>query len=79
MPGALGDVNNDGFINISDAVILKKYLAGYSDIHINVKAANVNKDYDEEQKDLISVGDVIIILKHLAGLDTIKLGEIIPE
>lgn len=79
VPGALGDVNNDGFINISDAVILKKYLAGYSDIHINVKAANVNKDYDEEQKDLISVGDVIIILKHLAGLDTIKLGEVIPE
>lgn len=79
VPGALGDVNNDGFINISDVVVLKKYLAGYSDVHINIKAANVNRDYDKEQKDLISIGDAIIILKHLAGFDTVKLGVVISE
>lgn len=76
IPGALGDVNTDGFINISDAVLLKKYLAGYGDVHINVKAANINKDYDEAQQDLISISDTIIILKYLAGFDTIKLGEV---
>ncbi len=79
VPGALGDVNNDGFINIRDVVVLKRYLAGYSDVHINIKAANVNRDYDNEQKDLISIADAVIILRHLAGFDTIKLGEVLPE
>jgi len=79
VPGALGDVNNDGAINISDVIILKKYLAKCNDININVKAANVNKDYDEQQEDILSVNDVIIILKSLAGLDTIKLGEVLSD
>ena len=71
--GALGDVNNDGFINIRDVCCIKRYLAGYSDVHINIKAANVNRDYDNEQKDLISIADAVIILRHLAGFDTIKV------
>lgn len=73
----LGDVNDDGSVDISDVVMLKKYLANYNNVHINIKAANVNRDYDEAKKDVISISDTIIILQYLAGFNTIKLGEVL--
>ncbi len=59
----IGDVNNDEKIDTQDAVIIKKYLAGYSDLGINEEACDVNNDGE------INSADAVILLKHLAGYD----------
>lgn len=56
-----GDVNNDGTVNIRDAVILKKVLAGMN-IEYNFWNSDVNNDYQ------INSSDAVILLKHLAGM-----------
>lgn len=56
-----GDVNNDGSVNIQDAVILKKVLAGMN-IDYNFWNSDVNNDYQ------ITSSDAVILLKHLAGM-----------
>ncbi len=58
----LGDVNNDGFINIQDAVILKKHLAGVLILNINKTASDINNDGK------IDISDAVVLLKHLAGI-----------
>ncbi len=58
----LGDVNNDGSINIQDAVILKKHLAGGLSLNINKIASDINNDGK------IDISDAVILLKHLAGI-----------
>ncbi len=63
--GKYGDVNGDGEINSSDAVILKKYLA-QMDVFCDKKLADVNHDGD------ITSSDAVILLKYLAGYDVIK-------
>lgn len=57
-----GDINGNGKIDSTDAVAIKKYLAGYSDT-INKKAADVTGDGK------IDVNDAIRLLKYLAGYD----------
>lgn len=57
-----GDINGNGKIDSTDAVAIKKYLAGYSDT-INEKAADVTGDGK------IDVNDAIRLLKYLAGYD----------
>ncbi len=59
----IGDANNDEKIDTQDAVLLKKYLAGYSDLGINEEACDVNNDGE------INSADAVILLKHLAGYD----------
>ncbi len=56
-----GDVNNDGSVNIRDAVILKKVLAGMN-VDYNFWNSDVNNDYQ------ITSSDAVILLKHLAGI-----------
>lgn len=63
-----GDANNDGQINSKDAVLLKKYLAGFSDIIIYSNAADVNVDNSIDSKDAVR------LLRYFAGFD-VKLGE----
>lgn len=60
-----GDVNRDGKVNSSDAVILKKYLA-QMDVFCDKKLADVNHDEN------ITSSDAVILLKYLAGYDVIK-------
>ena len=62
-----GDNNDDNKINISDAVMLKKHLAGEDDVNMNVSAANVNGD------SAITVSDAVKLMKKLAGMD-VELG-----
>jgi len=62
-----GDVNNDGFINIGDAVALKKILAGM-DINYHFWNSDVNCDND------VNTSDAVILLKHLAGME-VELGK----
>ncbi len=60
----IGDVDGDGDRDSTDAVLLKKYLAGIRDFNvtINEKACDVNGDGD------INVRDAILLLKHLAQM-----------
>ncbi|MBQ4282722.1 MAG: BspA family leucine-rich repeat surface protein [Lachnospira sp.] len=67
MPIMYGDNNEDGIVNINDAVILKKYLAGMDDTMISRGAANVNVD------STIGIEDAVKLMKYLAGVD-VKLG-----
>lgn len=56
-----GDVNNDGTVNIRDAVILKKVLAGMN-VDYNFWNSDVNNDYQ------VNSSDAVILLKRLAGI-----------
>lgn len=62
-----GDNNGDGDVSISDAVTLKKYLAGDSTTGINLGAADVNVDIN------VTVDDAVKLMKHLAGMN-VNLG-----
>lgn len=55
-----GDVNEDNVINVTDVIMIRRYLVGY-DIKINENAANVNDDGK------INTADVITIRRYLAG------------
>ena len=58
-----GDVNGDGSIDSSDAVMLKKRLAQMQGLNINEEACDVNKN------GTVDVQDAVILLQHLAGMD----------
>ena len=60
----IGDVDGDGDRDATDAILLRKYLAGMRnlDVTINEKACDVNGD------GVIDVRDAILLLKHLAQL-----------
>ncbi len=61
-----GDVNGDGAINVSDGVILKKYLAGMKGLNVNMTTSDVNADGE------VNIRDAVILMKYLAGMN-IKL------
>lgn len=59
----LGDVNNDGIINMDDVTDIQRYVAGLIDFTDNqLKAANV---YDKD--DAITINDVTELQRYLAG------------
>lgn len=60
--GKLGDVNEDGTVDIQDAVLLKKHAAQMA-VTINEKNADVDKDGK------ITSTDIVLILKKCAGID----------
>ena len=55
------DLNEDGMIDSTDAVLLKKYLAGTQNIEVNTKAADINGD------NAIDSTDAVLLMKYLAG------------
>lgn len=63
-----GDSNGDGVVDSKDAVMIKRYMAGYTDQKINLAACDVNADGTVDSKDAVK------ILKKLAGYDVV-LGE----
>ena len=54
-----GDVNNDGFVNISDVTALINYLLTDDATGINLEAANCNQDT------AISIDDVTSLINYL--------------
>ncbi len=64
----IGDVNKDGIINIQDAVILKRRLAGYSNLRLSEKASDINGD------GVLNIRDAVILLKYCAGMN-VQLGK----
>ncbi len=66
--GEAGDINGDGDVNTKDAVLLKKYLAEYTGLNINLDAADVNGDGEVNTKDAVR------LLQYLAGYN-VTLGK----
>lgn len=63
-----GDSNGDGIVDSKDAVMIKRYMAGYTNQIIDLAASDVNADGTVDSKDAVK------ILKKLAGYDVV-LGE----
>lgn len=57
----LGDVNEDGSIDLKDVTVLRRYLAGGWNVTVNEANSDVNKDGS------IDLKDVTIIRRYLAG------------
>ncbi|MBQ4283491.1 MAG: leucine-rich repeat protein [Lachnospira sp.] len=66
-PVISGDCDGDNKISITDAVAVKKLLAGI-DENINESAADVNKD------GMVDLKDAVMLMKHLAGIN-VGLGD----
>ena len=63
-----GDANGDGKIDSRDAVVIKKYVAGFTGFTIDLDAADVNADGKVDTRDAVK------ILKKIAVFD-VTLGE----
>lgn len=68
-----GDVNEDGLINTTDVVYLRRFVAGGYGIIINESAADVNDD------GLINTTDAVYIRRYVAGGYGIKLKPSTPK
>lgn len=61
-----GDVNEDFTLNVADATVAQKYLAG---IETNIIFENIRSDImDFNKDDIINIKDATSIQKHIAGL-----------
>lgn len=56
-----GDVNGDGVVNISDAVALLRFLAGFKDAKIDVGNSDMNGDGE------VNISDAVKLLRSLAS------------
>lgn len=62
----LGDVNNDGKVNVGDATVLLRYIVGLCTAdEICLPAADVN------ESGMINVGDATLLLRVIVGLETL--------
>jgi len=64
-----GDVNDDGAVNVLDALRLKQYLAGQPNKTIDAANADVTGDGN------VNVLDALRLVKYLAGVEGIVLGK----
>ncbi len=65
--GKTGDINNDGEIDITDLVILGRYLVGLEEIDDNLLGlADINHDGE------IDITDLVILGRYLVGLEEIN-------
>ena len=56
-----GDVNDDKSVDLRDAVVLMRFLAGGWNVTINTSASDVNADK------IVDLKDVALIRRYLAG------------
>jgi len=62
-----GDVNKDGTINLKDAVMIRRYIAGGWNVDIDIAGADVNRD------GVVNLKDVVLIRRYIAGGWGVKL------
>ena len=58
-----GDVNNDGTINVKDATLLRRYVAEWDGVTVDIDTADVNAD------GIINVKDATILRRYVAEWD----------
>jgi|GEM_PF-2362320 len=64
---ALGDINKDDDVTMKDVLLLRRYIAGLSDLGVSSqRRADVNGDND------ITTKDVLKLRRMIAGLDSIQ-------
>ena len=59
-----GDVNHDGQVKLNDAILLRRYTAGW-DVEIDMVAADVNGDGS------VKLNDSILLRRYVAGWDVV--------
>ena len=62
-----GDVNNDGTINVKDATLLRRYVAEWDGVTVDIDTADVNAD------GIINVKDATILRRYVAEWDGVEL------
>ena len=63
-----GDINDDGQVNVADAVLLLRYIVGLTALEPDqVGRANVNASHDAAGNPTPDVGDAILILRRITG------------
>ncbi len=68
----LGDTNRDKKIDLADLVNLAQYVAGW-DVNDVAPVANVNRDFNQDNVDIIDLNDVIYLAQYVAGWDGVDL------
>lgn len=69
--GILGDADDDTNVNIKDATLIQKYIAGLEEFEeYQCYLANVIEDYDDNNLPNVNIKDATAIQKHIAGLDS---------
>lgn len=68
-----GDLNEDGEINITDVILLRRYIAGGYNITINESATDVNDDGKS------NITDIILIRRYIAGGYDVELKPSTPK
>jgi len=61
IPFRYGDLNDDGDVNATDIVLMRRHIAGGYDQTIILDAANINED------DHVNATDVILLRRYIAG------------
>ncbi len=57
----VGDVNDDGVVDVLDVIVLRRYLAGGYDVTIDEIAADIDND------GYITVADIVLLRRYLVG------------
>ena len=55
----IGDVNEDGVVDVADIVTLRRYIAGGYDVNVNSEQADINADGE------ITVSDIIALRRYI--------------
>ena len=63
----LGDANSDGRVNVTDIILLAKYILGGYNGNIDVLAADINQDSRINVSDIVAMANLILSGKGAAG------------
>ena len=66
IPTMMGDANNDGFVNVTDVMMVIDHLLGKFTRNIKLKKADFNRDGN------VNVTDVMNIVSHILGFSTVQ-------
>ena len=64
IPTIMGDANNDGFVNVTDVMMVVNHLLGKPTHNIKLKKADFNRDGN------VNVTDVMSIVNHILGFSS---------
>ena len=75
----IGDVDNNCYINISDATLLQKQLAEFDDLGLDIEDYRTIKALDVNNDNIITIYDVTTLQRYLAEIPTDLTGSPITK